>query len=98
MTDDDVIPPPVLDDRLRQDLAAVDELVEAGVEVDGEVQVEASTWVVYGHTSYDGEIVVGMYHDEVEAMEVVHRAPHPHYDPPPDPHPAPPPVEDGGEP
>ncbi len=80
MTDHEIPPPEPTPtpDQLRQDLAAVSELVDAGVEVDGEVQIEASTWVVYGHTSYDGEVVVGMYHDEVEAIEVVHRAPHPH--------------------
>lgn len=80
-------PAPVPDDRLRQDLAEVSDLVEAGVEVDGEVRVESSTWVVYGHTSYDGEVVVGMYHEEVEAIEVVHRAPQPHHAAPPDPPP-----------
>ena len=62
--------------RVQEDLAAVSDLVDAGVEVDGEVQVAASTWVVYGHTSYDGEVVVGVYHDEREASEVVHSAPH----------------------
>jgi hypothetical protein len=85
---DQVIPPPDADpvlgtaldpalaDRVRDDLATVTELVASGVEVDGEMQVAASTWVVYGHSAYDGETIVGVYHDEVEATEVVHLAPH----------------------
>jgi len=64
------------DDQVRADLAAVSDLADAGVEVDGEVQVAESTWVLYGHTSYDGEVVVGVYHDEVEATAVLHEAPH----------------------
>jgi hypothetical protein len=61
-------------DRLRDDLAALSELVAAGVEVDGEVQVTESTWVIYGRTTYDGEVVVGEYHDAVEASEVLRAA------------------------
>lgn len=64
-------------DRVREDIAAVTDLAAAGVEVDGEVRVTGSTWVVYGHSSYDGETIVGVYHDEMEASEVVHLAPHP---------------------
>jgi hypothetical protein len=69
-------PEPALADRVRDDLAAVSELVAEGIEVDGEVQVTSSTWVLYGHADYDGETVVGVYHDEVEATEVLHLAPH----------------------
>jgi hypothetical protein len=58
-------------DRVSEDLAELAELAAGGVEVDGEVQVAESTWVVYGHTSYDGEIVVGEYHDAAEAAEAV---------------------------
>jgi hypothetical protein len=61
-------------ERLRDDVAALSELTAAGVEVDGEVQVTESTWVVYGHTSYDGEVIVGEYHDAVEASEVLRAA------------------------
>jgi hypothetical protein len=56
-------------------IAALSALAEAGVEVDGEVQVAESTWVIYGHTTYDGEIIVGEYHDAVEADEVFHAVP-----------------------
>jgi hypothetical protein len=85
-------------ERLAEDLASLTDLADAGVEVDGEVQVEASTWVVYGHTSYDGEVVVGVYHDEAEATEVVHRAPHPgpHTEPHAGPDPGAPAADDGG--
>lgn len=58
-------------EQLREDVAALSELAAAGVEIHGEVQVTESTWVVYGHTSYDGEVIVGEYHDEIEALEVL---------------------------
>jgi hypothetical protein len=58
-------------DRVSEDIAALSELAAAGVEVDGEVQVAESTWVIYGHTSYDGEVIVGEYQDEAEASEVL---------------------------
>ena len=64
-------------DPISEDLAALAELAAAGVEVDGEVQVAESTWVLYGHTSYDGEIVVGEYYDAVEAKAVLEAAPRP---------------------
>lgn len=62
-------------DRVRVDLAELSELIAAGIEVDGEVQVAESTWVVYGHASYGGEVVVGEYHDASEASEVLRAAP-----------------------
>lgn len=58
------------DDAVTADLAALADLVAAGVEVDGQVQVAESTWVIYGHTTYDGEVVVGEYHDAAEASAV----------------------------
>ena len=61
-------------EQLNEHLAALAELTASGVEVDGEVQVSESTWVVYGHTSYDGEVVVGQYQDAVEAAEVLRAA------------------------
>ena len=88
-----VTDPLVPEEQLSEDLAAVADLVAAGVEVDGEAHVTDTTWVVYGHSAYDGEIVVGVYGTEVEAIEVVHRAPHPGLEPHPAPglesHPAP---------
>jgi hypothetical protein len=72
---DHVSPPPPPDpDRVREDVAAISELVAAGVEIDGEAQVCESTWVIYGHTSYDGEVVVGQYEDAAEASEVLRAA------------------------
>ena len=62
-------------DPLRDDLAALAELAAVGVEIDGEVQVAESTWVIYGHTSYDGEIVVGEYYEAGEAEAVLRAAP-----------------------
>jgi hypothetical protein len=64
-------------DRVREDLAELAELIAIGIEVDGQVlQVAASTWAIYGHSSYDGEIIVGEYPDAGEASEVLKAAPH----------------------
>jgi hypothetical protein len=73
---DDAIPTPgpslagAPPDQVSADVEALAELSAAGVEIDGEVQVTESTWVIYGRTSYDGEVVVGEYHDEAEATAV----------------------------
>jgi hypothetical protein len=72
------------DDAVRADLAALSDLMAAGVEVDGEVQVTESTWVIYGHMTYDGEIVVGEYHDAAEATAVFRAVSRPDPDPDPD--------------
>jgi hypothetical protein len=78
---DYVIPPPEPNDlggldpeRLSSDVAALSELVASGVELDGQAQVCESTWVIYGHTSYEGEVIVGEYQDSVEASEVLRAA------------------------
>ena len=62
-------------ERLAEDLAAVAELAADGIEVDGEVQVTESTWVVYGNDGYGGEVVVGEYHNAAEATAVLRSAP-----------------------
>jgi hypothetical protein len=64
-------------DRVADDVAALSELTAAGIEVDGEVQVAESTWVVYGHGGYDGETIVGEYHDAAEASAVLRAIPRP---------------------
>jgi hypothetical protein len=63
--------------QVDADIAALSELTAIGVEIDGDVQVAESTWVIYGHTSYDGEIIVGEYHDAAEASAVLRAAPRP---------------------
>jgi hypothetical protein len=62
-------------DRVIEGVAALSELASAGVEVDGEVQIAESIWVIYGNTSYDGEVLVGEHHDAAEASEVLGAAP-----------------------
>jgi hypothetical protein len=62
-------------DRVSEGVAVLSELAAAGVEVDGEVQIAELIWVIYGHTSYDGEVLVGEYHDAAEAWEVLRPAP-----------------------
>jgi len=64
-----------MSDEVAEAIAALLVVTEAGVEVDGEVQVAESTWVIYGHASYDGEVIVGEYHDAVEAAEVFRAVP-----------------------
>jgi len=60
---------------VSQAIAALAELTNAGVEVDGELQIAESTWVIYGHTTYDGEMIVGEYHDAAEAEAVFEAVP-----------------------
>lgn len=50
-------------------------LAALGVEVDGEVRIAESTWVLYGRINYDGEVIVGEYHDAAEATAVLRAAP-----------------------
>ena len=61
--------------RVSADIAALSNLTAVGVEIDGQVQVGEWTWVIYGHTTYDGEVIVGEYHDAVEAAEVFRAVP-----------------------
>jgi hypothetical protein len=64
-------------DRVREEVAEVAELVATGIKVDGQVlQIAASTWAIYGHTSYDGGVIVGEYSDAEEATEVLNATPH----------------------
>jgi hypothetical protein len=71
-----MIPPPAANepDAARKADEMISEFAAIGVEIDGEAQVCESTWVVYGHTSYDGEVVVGEYQDAAEATEVLRAA------------------------
>ena len=74
----DLGPPHVISpDLVREDLAALAEVVATGIEVDGQVvQVAKTTWAIYGHAIYDGEVIVGEYPDAEEASEVLQAAPH----------------------
>jgi hypothetical protein len=63
--------------QIDEAIAALTELIATGVDVDGELQIAESTWAIYGHTSYDGEIIVGEYHEAAEASEVLRAIPRP---------------------
>jgi hypothetical protein len=73
--------PTAIDERVGTDVALLSELVATGVEVDGQVQVADSTWILYGHISYDGEIAIGVYQDADEAAQVLRAAPRGRSDP-----------------
>jgi hypothetical protein len=63
--------------RLRDDLVELAGLVAIGIEVDGQVvQVAKSTWAIYGHSTYEGGLIVGEYADARRALEVLDAAPH----------------------
>lgn len=65
------------DDEVGEAIAEMVEVTQAGVEVDGELQVAESTWVIYGHANYDGEVILGQFHDAAEAAEVYAHWAHP---------------------
>jgi hypothetical protein len=69
-------------ERVAEDLVLLAEVVETGIEIDGQVtQIATSTWAIYGHSSYDGEVIVGEYQDVEEATEVLLEAPRPDPEP-----------------
>ena len=69
-------PQPDRAQRVLDDVAALTALAASGIEPDGQViQVEDSTWIIYGHAGYEVTIV-GEYQAAVEAVEVLRAAPH----------------------
>ena len=62
-------------DEVVEAIRALSELTAAGVEVDGALQIAESTWVIYGHINYEGEILAGAYHDAAEAAVVLRAVP-----------------------
>jgi hypothetical protein len=60
---------------LRREVAALAQLVPAGIEVAGRIQVTESTWFLYGHASYDGEVVLRGYQDGETASQVLRAVP-----------------------
>ena len=64
------------EERLRHDVALLCDLVARGVEVDGEaVMGDADRWVIYGRSSYDGELILAEYDDPDEAAAVLREVP-----------------------
>ena len=69
-------------ERVAEDLVVLAEVVETGIEIDGQVtQIATSTWAIYGRSTYDGEVIVGEYQDVEEATEVLLAAPRPDPEP-----------------
>ena len=62
--------------RVRADVAMLCRLFDSGIEVDGAaVLTEGATWVIYGRTTYDGELILAEYDDEDEAAAVLRSMP-----------------------
>ncbi len=65
-----------LTERLRIDVAMLCELFDRGIEVDGDaVLLEGLRWVIYGRTTYDGEMILAEYDDPDEAAAVIRSLP-----------------------
>jgi hypothetical protein len=63
-------------ERVRIDVSLICELFDRGVEVDGEaVLCEGPRWVIYGRTTYDGEMILASYGDPDEAAAVIRSLP-----------------------
>ena len=62
--------------RLQADIAEICDLVNRGVQVDGEVVV-GERWGIYGRTAYDGELLLAEYDDPDEAAAVLAAIPRP---------------------
>jgi hypothetical protein len=53
-------------------VARLVDLLDRGFEVDGEaVLCERMTWVIYGRTTYDGEMILAEFSHEEDALEVI---------------------------
>jgi hypothetical protein len=65
-----------LSERLHVDVQMICELSDGGVEVDGEaVLADGPKWVIYGRTTYDGEVILAEYDDPEEAEAVIRSLP-----------------------
>lgn len=62
-------------ERLLLDIARLCRLVDLGYEVDGEAVLSESLWVVYGRSSYDGEVILAEYAHAEEATAVLRHVP-----------------------
>jgi hypothetical protein len=61
--------------HLHLDIARLCELVAMGYEVDGEAVLSESLWVVYGRSTYDGEVILAEYTHAAEAAAVLEHVP-----------------------
>jgi hypothetical protein len=63
-------------ERVRVDVERLCELYDQGIEVDGDARLAgASKWVIYGRSTYDGEIILAEYDDQAEAEAVIRSLP-----------------------
>jgi hypothetical protein len=62
--------------RLEAEVAILSEMVERGIRVDGEVRaIGSERWLIYGRSSYDGELILAQYADAAEARAVLRAVP-----------------------
>jgi hypothetical protein len=62
--------------RVRIDVEFICDLFDKGVEVDGDaVLAEGPKWIIYGRTTYDGELILAEYEDPAEAEAVLRSLP-----------------------
>ncbi|MEZ5181825.1 MAG: hypothetical protein R2702_08135 [Acidimicrobiales bacterium] len=57
--------------RLQPDITTLCALVDMGYEVEGEAVLSESLWVVYGRSTYDGEVILAEYTHAAEAAAVL---------------------------
>jgi hypothetical protein len=63
-------------ERLHIDVQKICELFDGGVEVDGDAVLAAGPkWIIYGRTTYDGEMILAEYDDPDEAEAVIRSLP-----------------------
>jgi len=62
--------------HLEAEVAILNEMVDRGIRVDGEVRaIGSERWLIYGRSSYDGEMILAQYTDAAEARAVLRAVP-----------------------
>lgn len=61
--------------RPHPDIATLCELVDMGYEVEGEAVLSETLWVVYGRSTYDGEVILAEYTHAAEAAAILEHVP-----------------------
>ena len=63
-------------ERVRTEVAMICDLYDRGAEVDGHASlIGSASWVIYGRTTYDGEVILAEYDDAEVAAAVIRSLP-----------------------